>query len=144
MTLKEIVLNYFDLNKRALKGKTGVFSDSIEIHGDVIASKRGGKKQIEHKDFSLSKQIIMYFGVFTGVLFSKMVQIYELGGNIDFFNLITIGNIFVSFLIALVILPYIYQKLSLNQDAPFLIQFGIFFQNGLFWNVIINSIGKMI
>jgi len=41
-----------------------------------------------------------------------------------------------------VIIPVVFEKLSVRPDAPFIVRFGLFVQNGVFWQVIIGSIGK--
>ncbi|MBU7038616.1 MAG: hypothetical protein HXS52_11850 [Theionarchaea archaeon] len=35
------------------------------------------------------------------------------------------------------------EKLNLNPDAPFIVQFAIFVQNGVFWHMLIDSIGAV-
>jgi hypothetical protein len=40
------------------------------------------------------------------------------------------GIAFLSAAIAFIIVPLVYENLMLNQKAPFIVQFGIFVQNG--------------
>jgi hypothetical protein len=63
-------------------------------------------------------------------------------GSIDL--TITAGEIILSAVIALVIIPLVYEKLNLNPGAPFIVQFGLFVQNGVFWHVLIDSIGSVL
>lgn len=143
---------YFDLNKRALKGRQQFMK--VDLHG-VTKKKsslmglelRNEKKpsEIQHEDLdglSLSRQIFMYIGVFIGVLFSSLVDQFKQGGNVHIS--FTVGQIIVSSVIALVIIPVVYEKLNLNPHAPFVVQFAIFVQNGIFWQVVIKAISAAI
>lgn len=88
------------------------------------------------------RQIFMYIGIFLGVLLSIALSQFE---KVGYFSMtINVGTLIISALLALFLIPYVYEKLSLNPAAPFIVQFGIFVQNGVFWHVIVNSIGKMV
>jgi hypothetical protein len=41
-------------------------------------------------------------------------------------------------------IPVVYEKLTLNPHAPFIVQFAIFVQNGVFWHMLIDSIGSVL
>ena len=81
----------------------------------------------------------MYCGTFLGVLLSTAVAHFR-SGNVDM--TITLGEVIASAVIAFVIIPLVYEKLSLNPKAPFIVQFGLFVQNGVFWHVLIDSVGS--
>lgn len=88
------------------------------------------------------RQIFMYIGIFLGVLLSTALSQFE---KVGYFSMtINVGTLIISALLALFLIPYVYEKLSLNPAAPFIVQFGIFVQNGVFWHVIVNSIGKIV
>jgi len=87
------------------------------------------------------EQFVMYFGVFLGVAASSAVQQFKSGTNVSFNNL-TIGTFVIAAVVAIAIIPYVYRKLSVRPDAPFLVRFGLFVQNGVFWQVVFGSIGK--
>ena len=139
---------YFDLNKRALKGRERF----IKLGSREVTQKKpsllgfriqNSKTQPENQSkdlggLSLSRQIFMYIGVFVGVLFSPLVDQIKQGGHasISF----PLGQIVASSIIALVIIPTVYEKLNLNPQAPFIVQFGILVQNGIFWQVIVKAI----
>lgn len=91
---------------------------------------------------SLTRQILMYVGILIGVLFSTAVSQFERGG--DFSIIINGGTVLISAIIALILTPIVYEKLSLVPASPFIVRFGLFVQNGVFWHVIINSIGKVV
>jgi hypothetical protein len=82
----------------------------------------------------------MYVGTFIGVLLSTAVTHFRSGNTLTF----TLGEVVVSAVIALVIIPVVYEKLQLNPEAPFIVQFGIFVQNGVFWHVLIDSVGSVL
>ncbi len=88
------------------------------------------------------RQIFMYFGIFLGVFLSMALSQFE---KVGYFSMtINGGTLIISAIIALCLIPHVYEKLSLNPAAPPIVQFGLFVQNGVFWHVIVNSIGKMV
>jgi hypothetical protein len=139
---------YFDLNNRALKSWKNNGMTTIVINGvPDIFSETG-----EHLSWkspavqnpaclSVTRQLLMYLGTFLGVLLSTAVAHFR-SGNFDV--TITLGEVVISAVIALVIIPLVYKKLMLNPKAPFIVQFGLFVQNGVFWHVLIDSIGIML
>jgi hypothetical protein len=139
---------YFDLNNRThnpwnqklnsliVKGQPDVFPES----GEHIS----WKSPVRNEDrvfLSVTRQLLMYLGTFIGVLLSTAVAHFRTG-NVDL--TITVGEVVVSAVIALVIIPLVYEKLNLNPGAPFIVQFGLFVQNGVFWHVLIDSIGSIL
>lgn len=164
---------YFDLNKRALKSQTKSAELSSEIVqavasasalatvGTVFAPKISEemetkkeikdrleeiekilKEQIRPYHISPVHQIFLYLGLFIGVLFSEAVNQFAKGGNLSI--VVTTIRIVGSLLITFMLIPTVYEKLGVNPKAPFFVQFAIFFQNGVFWHVIINSMGKFV
>jgi hypothetical protein len=138
---------YFDLNNRALKswkktGMTAVIKGAPDIFpetGEHLSWKSpAGQNPV---CLSVTRQLLMYLGTFLGVLVSTAVTHFR-SGNVNV--TITFGEVLVSGVIALVIIPLVYEKLMLNLKAPFIVQFGLFVQNGVFWHVLIDSIGSML
>lgn len=112
------MFSYFDLNKHVSK--------NIE----------------KQEDLNTGQQILMYFGVFIGVFFSSVVNEFKKG---EVINLrVDAPTLIVSAIVALVIIPVAYEKLKLNAKVPFIVRFGLFVQNGVFWQVIFNSLGKIV
>ena len=83
----------------------------------------------------------MYLGTFLGIVFSTAICQFRSG---DIQLTIPIGEIILSAVIAVVIIPLVYEKLMLNPRAPLIVQFGIFVQNGVFWHVLIDSVGSLL
>jgi hypothetical protein len=139
---------YFDLNNRTrnpwnqnlnaliVKGKPDVFPES----GDHL-SWESPERNEDRVFLSVTRQLLMYLGTFIGVLLSTAVTHFRTGST-DL--TITVGEVLVSAVIALVIIPLVYEKLNLNPGAPFIVQFGLFVQNGVFWHVLIDSIGSIL
>jgi hypothetical protein len=139
---------YFDLNNRThnpwnqnlnaliVKGQPDVFPESGEH-----LSWRSSVRNEDRVFLSVTRQLLMYFGTFIGVLLSTAVAHFR-SGNLNL--TITAGEIIMSAVIALVIIPLVYEKLNLNPGAPFIVQFGLFVQNGVFWHVLIDSIGSVL
>lgn len=165
--------NYFDLNKRAAAGSRvnlnlpslpslAVHSDGLEANQELprlaapaeipaasadpietaaaILSPHPTQPQLKKMPFA--EQLLMYIGILIGVVFSSAVQQFKSGSTINL-N-ITIGSLLVAAIVALAIMPLIFEKLNVRPDAPLLVRFGLFVQNGVFWHVLFGSIGKII
>jgi hypothetical protein len=90
---------------------------------------------------SILRQVLMYLGAFVGVLLSSAIMQFRSGQVSPTINL---TEVIVSAAVAFVIIPVVYEKLNLNPDAPFIVQFAIFVQNGVFWHMLIDSIGSVL
>jgi hypothetical protein len=143
------MLNYFNLNDRVRKarnngGKTFVVTGSPEVFPESGAHLEWDSTALEDIEeipgyLTLVNQGLMYCGTFLGVLLSTAVSHFR-SGNVDM--TITLGEVTASAVVAFVIIPLVYEKLNLNPKAPFIVQFGLFVQNGVFWHVLIDSIGS--
>jgi hypothetical protein len=138
---------YFDLNNRALKawknnGMTAVINGVPDIFPETGEHLSWKSPAVQNPTcLSVTRQLLMYLGTFLGVLVSTAVA-HSRSGHFDV--AITLGKVAVSAVIALVIIPLVYEKLMLNPKAPFIVQFGLFVQNGVFWHVLIDSIGSIL
>ena len=121
--------NFFDLNSRTQKAweKT--------IHINALDTDE------ELPRLSAVRQVLMYIGVFTGVVFSTAVN-HLRSGTPEFS--VTFTEAALAAVIALVIVPVVYEKLKLHPETPFVVQFGIFVQNGVFWHILIDSVGRIL
>lgn len=97
---------------------------SVMIWQTLTRSKEG--------QMSPAEQFLMYFGVVLGVYFSGLIRGQE-----------SKTTLLLSALIGLVIIPIAFEKLSVNPKAPLLVRFGLFVQNGVFWDVLFGAIGKV-
>jgi len=139
-------MKYFDLNDRVQKAWKNNGGTSV-VNGwpEAFSAETGNYLQdsvmeMRKSVMSLVHQLLMYLGTFLGVLLSTAVNHFI---NAESFELtVTFGEVVVSAAIALVIIPLVYEKLMLNPKAPLIVQFGIFVQNGVFWHVLIESIGS--
>lgn len=147
--------DYFDLNKRAAAGLgVNLSLPPLAAPSDIPASPVGPKieppatilsphpTQPQLKKMSFAEQLLMYIGVLIGVVFSSAVQQFRAGSIVNL-N-VTIGSLLVAAIVALAIIPFIFEKLNVRPDAPLLVRFGLFVQNGVFWHVLFGSIGKII
>jgi len=145
-----VMRKYFDLNDRAQKAQKDN-GTALILQGlpEVLSSETGChlewnspavQRKENHSRMSLTRQILMYVGVFIGVLFSTAVSHFRSGEEITL--AMTLGEIVASAVIALVIMPLVYEKLQLYPKAPFIVQFGLFVQNGVFWHVLIELVLK--
>jgi hypothetical protein len=138
---------YFDLNSRALKswknnGMAAVINGVPDIFPETGEHLSWKSPTVRNPAcLSVTRQLLMYLGTFLGVLVSTAVAHFRTGNvNVT----ITLSEVAVSAVIALVIIPLVYEKLMLNPKAPFIVQFGLFVQNGVFWHVLIDSIGSIL
>jgi hypothetical protein len=126
-------MKYFDLNKRAQNGKkngAAIPSENTEPEAD---------QDIDINFLSVARQAAMYVGTFIGVLLSTAVTHFQ-AGNTDL--TLTVYEVVLSAVVAFVIIPVVYEKLQLDPGVPFVVQFGLFVQNGVFWHIIIGTIGS--
>lgn len=138
---------YFDLNERICKAWNNNGGTAVGTGVPNVFSKTGNHLELDSvtvKKFpgiNLVNQALMYLGIFIGVLLSTAVTHFRSGNaNIT----LTLGEVVVSAAVAFVIIPLVYEKLQLNPEAPFIVQFGLFVQNGVFWHVLIDSIGSIL
>jgi hypothetical protein len=136
---------YFDLNERVRKAWKNNNGDSL--HTGTIAAALPETENLntpgethELPYLSIVRQVLMYLGAFLGVLLSSAIMQFR-SGSID--PTISIPKVILSAAVAFVIIPVVYEKLNLNPDAPFIVQFAIFVQNGVFWHMLIDSIGAV-
>ena len=121
--------NFFDLNSRTQKAWDNT------IHINALDTDE------ELPRLSAVRQVMMYIGVFTGVVFSTAVN-HLRSGTPEFS--VTFTEAALAAVIALVIVPVVYEKLKLHPETPFIVQFGVFVQNGVFWHILIDSVGRIL
>ncbi len=137
------LLKYFDLNYRSsqtskpslrAKGaKSRWGSDrSTDRRPPQLSTYWKMLTQAEAEQLSIVEQGLMYCGVLLGVYFSGLIR------GQDFRPTLLLAAI-----LALLIVPFTFEKLSVNPNAPLLVRFGLFVQNGVFWDVILQGIGGM-
>jgi hypothetical protein len=89
---------------------------------------------------SFWEQLTMYVGVLLGVIGSAWVDQYNANSTVSIKMSWATG--ITAAIIALVIIPAIYDKLQARTDAPWIVKFGVFVQNGVFWHVLLTAISK--
>lgn len=125
------LLRYFDLNTRI----TTTYIKAIPGDGFEFA------KPVTPPSIPLWKQLLLYLGTIIGVLFSSSIMQFQTNQDIQLH--ITLPAVILSAIIAIVILPGIYEK-AINPTSPFIVQLGLFVQQGVFWSVLLTAIGKAI
>ena len=121
MSGKKSMLDYFDLDSRAR------------------TAQEKAAAAVSPAQLSVIRQVVMYIGVLIGILFSTAVSQFQ--SLEDITALMTTSKVFVSAVIALIVVPQVYEKL--NPESPFIVQFGLFVQNGVFWSVAVDLIRKL-
>ena len=123
------MLSYFNLNER-----------SENANQNRAKNIRAAAPEPSAVSLSAFQQIFMYFGVVIGVIFSSTVNLYNQTGTVTFnLPLVQIG---ISFIVALVIVPQVYEKLSVRVDSPLIVQFGFFVMNGISWQGLFGTAAK--
>jgi hypothetical protein len=138
------VKEYFSLNSRARRAWNN--NGGSVMNGLPVISLENvdeNHQEITEVPFTITliHQVLMYLGTFMGVLLSTAVTHFRFG-NADL--TITLGEVVLSAVIAFIIVPLVYEKLIVNPKAPFIVQFGLFVQNGVFWHILIDSIGSIL
>jgi hypothetical protein len=135
---------YFDLNERVKKAWEN--NNGGCLHNGTVAAAYQETKELDTPELgdlpylTVLRQVLMYLGAFVGVLLSSAIMQFRSGALNP---AISIPEVVLSAAIAFVIIPVVYEKLNLNPDAPFIVQFAIFVQNGVFWHMLIDSIGAV-
>jgi len=130
------IIEYFNLNRRARRAAP----QAGAVENQLLQSAGGGGAAAPR--ISIWEQLLMYLGIVAGVLFSSAVSQFKTGESISL--KFTVGTIVVSLVVAFVILPTAFEKLSVKLDAPLLVRVGLFVQHGVFWNVLFAAVGKAI
>ena len=86
----------------------------------------------------LWEQLLMYFAMMIGVIFSSAVMQFK-SGEVDITSLTT-ARVLISAIVAFVIAPVVFEKLTVMTDAPLLSRLGLFVQHGVFWSFLFGSI----
>ena len=73
----------------------------------------------------------MYLGVLLGVCFRDLMLEQEAQVNLPF-----------AAMIALAVVPIVFEKLSIKPRSPLLFRFGLFVQHGMFWDAILEVAGS--
>lgn len=142
------LLKYFDLNRRSRQAKKrmarsgetqegrprwglGDRNSNLEpLRTHVLSSCWLVLTQKEEGQWSIAEQFLMYCGVLLGVYCSGVIR------GQDFRP-----TLFLASVTALLIVPVTFEKLNVNPNAPLLVRFGLFVQNGVFWDVMLQAIG---
>lgn len=160
------ILAYFNLNNHVKQGatKTGVVILSEENpptgrsadhkpiryeetrEGAVRSTMAAPETptQVNQKRISMSagEQVLMYLGIFLGVLLSSAVMQYQ-KGQLKSLHL-NLLSVLMAGLIAFLIVPSVFEKLRMTPESPLLVRFGFFVQQGVFWQVILEGFSKVV
>ncbi|MBU7038620.1 MAG: hypothetical protein HXS52_11870 [Theionarchaea archaeon] len=135
---------YFDLNERVRKAWEN--NNGGSLHNGTMAAAYQETEELDAPELddlpylTVLRQVLMYLGAFVGVLLSSAIMQFR-SGTLN--PAVSIPEVILSAVVAFVIIPVVYEKLNLNPDAPFIVQFAIFVQNGVFWHMLIDSIGAV-
>ena len=139
--------DYFNLNSSQAKKKPKIVEDEpIRRSEESERLREESPRRIEPtatiKRINLFEQLLMYFGIAIGVFFSSYIDNFKAGES--FSLVINWNTIIISMIVSLIIIPFVYNKLQIKSGTPFIVRFGFFVQNGVFWQVILEAIGKTI
>lgn len=126
------MLSYFDLNNHIHREEGSVKTFGVLSKGVTLDEKML---------VSAAQQVLMYLCLFAGVLLSKAINQFQKGESVDLS--LNTGVLIISAAIALVLVPKVYELLRVYPKASLLLQISLFFQTGVFWNVIIDAAAKL-
>ncbi len=133
------ILDYFDL---------GILPEEVEFGKPKEDEERKAKERARQR---LWLTLVMYVGVFLGVLGENVVSLFNAGKSIDW-DTFGVGRLLVALVITTVIFPQVFprifdEKARKREKVPAgerLLQFCVAFQNGFFWPPFIKAIGQTI
>lgn len=134
----------YDLEmERAVIGESSPRHDREDIEITSLPSLATASLQMgASNNMSPGHQLFMYLGVLFGIILSTTVNQFQAG--VDFTFSMNLPEFLISGVVALMLIPSVYEKLRMNPGQPFMVQFGIFVQSGVFWNVMIKAIGTAV
>jgi len=129
------VFGYFDLYKKAAPAAAGKSIESA-IRANLVEPAPAPAEATP----SWWKQLLLYLGIVVGVFFSSAIMQFKAHSPISF--TFSWPVLIVSMVIGCIIMPVAYDKLAIKPRAIFAVQFSLFVQTGVFWNVLIDAIAK--
>jgi hypothetical protein len=146
------LLKYFDLNRRVRfmnspnSKRNGVPQKPGRNHWANLDRDEGVYEQSQNvlsacwlaltrqeaDNLSIADQLLMYCGVLMGVYFSGVIR------GQDFRPTLLLAAV-----VSLIIIPIVFEKLNINPNAPLIVRFGLFVQNGVFWDVLLQALGNI-
>ncbi|MBD2330090.1 hypothetical protein [Alkalinema sp. FACHB-956] len=91
-----------------------------------------GITEAEEGQLSILEQGMMYCGVLLGVYFSGVIRGHDFR-----------PTFLLAAMLALLIVPFAFEKLRIDPGIPLVVRFGLFVQNGVFWDVMLQAIGTI-
>jgi hypothetical protein len=83
------------------------------------------------------EQLFMYLGIVIGIIASAYLR-GTITGTRSFPN-----TILLSFFVGIIVMPFIYDRIkAASTNAPGLVRFGLFVQNGFFWDALMEGAGR--
>lgn len=135
-------IDYFDLNRRSVRiAARTVRPDYRILQADgVPGAPTPPPPTAQPARVPPWEQALMYLGLVVGVLFSSAVSQFKEGKTVSL--TFTVWTVVLSLVIAFLIVPVAFEKLSAKLDSPLLVRIGLFVQHGVFWNVLFAALGK--
>lgn len=130
------MLHFLDLNKRRHR----------YLNKKTTYRARSEQTQEGHpnRDLTVIQQVVIYFAVLNGVVFSILVQNYKLGQTLSWSTLVpSIPGAFILIIVTFLVVVEIYNRLEIPTGVPFIVQIGFFIQQGTFLHILWSGIGKI-
>ncbi|OUC16084.1 MAG: hypothetical protein B0A82_03660 [Alkalinema sp. CACIAM 70d] len=105
---------------------------SPERAPSLLAACWYGITEAEEGQLSILEQGMMYCGVLLGVYFSGVIRGHDFR-----------PTFLLAAMLALLIVPFAFEKLRIDPEIPLVVRFGLFVQNGVFWDVMLQAIGTI-
>jgi len=122
--MKNIALGYFDL---------GLFEEDPPKEPPL-----GKKEQDKAKRYRKRRKTIWTLALYLGVILGIVGQ--QFLNNVSNFSRL---SLIASVILGTVIFPQVYKQASLNARKPNLMQLFVAFQNGFFWQNLMNVLTKL-
>lgn len=141
------LLRYFDLNERRMRAWARLRWEQKQSNLDSGLGKENAappkstgdtdlsSAERQLQSMSIARQLLMYGAVIVGVIFSGAIQE---GKTFPTSLREVLFGLLVSGVIALILMPVVYEKVMVDPTAPLIVHLGLFVQHGVFWRVILK------
>jgi hypothetical protein len=147
------IARYFDLNRKVDLGlvpKQKEWSRGPDQQPHLPEVMLGAREQPSlsangrtPSEMGWFEQFILYLGSILGVFASAFIHKVGRDGTFNILSHGSINTLIVSFFMSLAIIPITYRTLEVPREAPFFIRFTLFFEHGVFWQVITEFAGRL-
>lgn len=119
---------------------TSESADRANLDTETTSEATTRNQTLSSFDLTWLQQLTLYLSVVVGVMFSSALKEFRAGEPVRF--RISPIIVIVAALVALILIPTIYENLAIDPESPVIVQLGLFVGNGVFWENILDAVSK--